>query len=44
MRQNPDPATQLDETSAHPTNRRIAVLAEIGNRLMVGREPPGSAT
>ena len=36
-----EPTAQLDELGAHRPDRRAIVLAEVGNRLEVGRQPPG---
>ena len=41
FRQQSHLPTQLDELSADFFDRRAIVLAEIGDRLVIGREPPG---
>ena len=36
-----EPTANLDEPGAHRPDRRTVVLAEVSNRLEVGRQPPG---
>ena len=36
-----EPTAQPDELGAHRPDRHAVVLAEVGNRLEVGRQPPG---
>ncbi len=36
-----EPAAQPDKLGAHRPDRHAVVLAEVGNRLEVGRQPPG---
>jgi hypothetical protein len=36
-----EPTAELHKLTTHRPDRRAIVLAEVGNRLEVGREPPG---
>ena len=41
MSEELEPTAQPDKLGAHRPDRRAIVLAEVGNRLEVGRQPPG---
>src|SRR5262249_52176553 len=44
MSEELEPTAKLDKLPTHRPDRRAVVLAKVGDRLEVGRQPPRSAT